>query len=403
MKNGSRTAPGGALTVAIFALTALLVGPFPAASAGAADETASLRPCDIYAASGAPCSAAFSSTRALFAKYNGPLYRLKRASDRAQRDVGVLKRGGYANAAVQDSFCAKTTCVMSKIYDQTPNHNDLVPQGPTLAPYSNTLWSHDPVAASALPIKAGGHRVYGMKFVSHSPLGVPCYVALTCIGSRGQAYNNGNKVAKGVAVNGQPEHIYGVFGGTFSGDKCCFGFGNSEPSGTDNGDGTMNALNFSRLCWDECGVGKGPWVQADLENGVYMTGQTTKTPMSVTAFLGGPFLKGAGWCCGTTSKNVSMAYPFVTGMLSNDGKKRFSLKGAQSSKTALSTYYDGPLPPGGGYTPMKQEGAIILGSGGDQGTTDGEFFEGVMTFGIPSSAAQSAVQRNIASVGYTMP
>jgi len=51
---------------------------------------------------------------------------------------------------------------------------------------------------------------------------------------------------------------------------------------------------------------------------------------------------------------------------------------------------------------MRQEGAIILGSGGDQGTTDGEFFEGVMTIGVPSSAAEAAVQANVVSVDYRM-
>jgi hypothetical protein len=51
---------------------------------------------------------------------------------------------------------------------------------------------------------------------------------------------------------------------------------------------------------------------------------------------------------------------------------------------------------------MRQEGGIILGSGGDQGTTDGEFFEGVMTMGVPSSAAEAAVQANVVSVAYRM-
>jgi hypothetical protein len=51
---------------------------------------------------------------------------------------------------------------------------------------------------------------------------------------------------------------------------------------------------------------------------------------------------------------------------------------------------------------MRQEGAIILGSGGDQGTPDGEFFEGVMTIGMPSNSAENAVQANIVSVDYRM-
>src|SRR5947209_8496062 len=69
---------------------------------------------------------------------------------------------------------------------------------------------------------------------------------------------------RGVAVRGQPEGVYGVLGGTYSGSDCCFDFGNSEVAGTDNGNGTMDALNFSRDCWDACGPAKGPWVQADL-------------------------------------------------------------------------------------------------------------------------------------------
>jgi hypothetical protein len=357
-------------------------------------------PCDIYAKARTPCVAAFSSTRALFGAYDGPLYEVRRATDEATLDVRPLVRGGYADVASQDAFCARTSCVVATIYDQTAGHNDLVPQAPTTAPYSNTLWSHDPVAANALPITAGGHRVYGLKFQSGSPTGLPCPTAAMCLGNRGQAYNNGNVRARGVAVNGQAESVYGVFGGTFTGADCCFDFGNSEVKGTDNGNGTMDALNFSRDCWDGCGAGSGPWVQADLENGMFMSGQTTPLPGAPTAFLGGSWRAGYGFCCAGTSKNLAMPYPFVTGMLDNPGSKTFAIRGGQATKGGLTTYYDGPVPPGPGYSPMRQEGGIILGSGGDQGTTDGEFFEGAMTIGVPSAAAERAVQANIVKVGY---
>jgi len=95
-----------------------------------------------------------------------------------------------------------------------------------------------------------------------------------------------------------------------------------------------------------------------------------------------------------------MPYPFVTAILNNPGSKTFEIEGANATTGRLTTFYDGPTPPGTGYSPMRQEGAIILGSGGDQGTTDGEFFEGVMTTGVPSSAAEAAVQANILSVRY---
>ena len=73
----------------------------------------------------APCIGAHSTTRALYAAYPGPLYQVQRASDRAYADIGLLSAGGYANAAAQDSFCAGTSCTITKIYDQTTNHNDL--------------------------------------------------------------------------------------------------------------------------------------------------------------------------------------------------------------------------------------------------------------------------------------
>lgn len=361
-----------------------------------------MEPCDIYAKAGTPCVAAYSSTRALFARYDGPLYQVRRASDGATLKIGLLTRGGYANVRPQHTFCHRTSCVVAQIYDQTADHNNLVPQGPTTAPYSNTAWSHLPVVANALPITAGGHHVYGLKFVNHSPTGRPCFTAATCQGNPGHAYNNGHRRAKGVAVNGQAESVYGVFGGTFSGDQCCFDFGNSEIKGTDDGNGTMDALNFSRDCWDGCGAGHGPWVQADLENGMFMTGRTTPTAEHFTAYIGGSFRSGDGFCCAGSARNLAMPYPFVTGMLDNPGSRTFTIKGAKSSSRRLTTYYSGHVPPGQGYSPMRQEGAIILGSGGDQGTTDGEFFEGAMTIGVPSRAAENAVQANIAKVRYRM-
>ena len=53
---------------------------------------------------------------------------------------------------------------------------------------------------------------------------------------------------------------------------------------------------------------------------------------------------------------------------------------------------------------MTLEGAIVLGTGGDDTNASiGSFFEGVMTSGYPSDAAENAVQANIASVGYGGP
>jgi non-reducing end alpha-L-arabinofuranosidase len=50
---------------------------------------------------------------------------------------------------------------------------------------------------------------------------------------------------------------------------------------------------------------------------------------------------------------------------------------------------------------MQTEGSIVLGTGGD-GTklSRGYFFEGVMTAGYPTDAADNAVQANMVTAGY---
>jgi hypothetical protein len=50
-------------------------------------------PCDIYAAAGDPCVAAHSTTRALYASYNGPLYQVLRQSDGKTLDIRVAVPG----------------------------------------------------------------------------------------------------------------------------------------------------------------------------------------------------------------------------------------------------------------------------------------------------------------------
>ena|SRR5690348_6240732 len=48
-------------------------------------------PCDIYAAAGDPCVAAHSTTRALYASYNGPLYQVMRQSDGKMLNIGIVR------------------------------------------------------------------------------------------------------------------------------------------------------------------------------------------------------------------------------------------------------------------------------------------------------------------------
>ncbi|HMG64326.1 MAG TPA: arabinofuranosidase catalytic domain-containing protein, partial [Streptosporangiaceae bacterium] len=123
----------------------------------APSQAATQEPCDIFGAAGTPCVAAHSTVRALFAAYNGPLYQVQRASDSTYTNVGVLTAGGVGNAAAQDSFCASTTCTITRIYDQTTHHNDLTVEGP-----GGNGGQDKPANAAALPITVGGHKAYGV-------------------------------------------------------------------------------------------------------------------------------------------------------------------------------------------------------------------------------------------------
>jgi hypothetical protein len=306
-------------------------------------------PCDLYASGGTPCVAAHSLVRALFGRYGGRLYQVKRASDNTTLDIGTLATGGYAGAAAQDTFCAGTTCSITIIYDQTSNHNDL--------PVTAQLGS---AVANALPISANLNAVYGLKVTP------------------GVGYRN--NATTGVAGGSSPEGMYMVTSGTYVNSGCCFDYGNAETNSQDDGAGRMDALNFGTYCEFAPCSGSGPWVEADMENGQYMGN-------------------------GNNPGDVSMGFDFVTAMLKNDGTSTFALKGGNAQSGALTTDYSGTLPTlqvgGLSYIPMNKQGAIILGTGGDNSDADlGSFFEGAITSGYPTDATENAVQANIVAAGY---
>ncbi|WP_055489781.1 alpha-L-arabinofuranosidase B [Streptomyces sp. TP-A0356] len=341
---------------AVLTVLALVLGFSAGAGAPEAAAAGSL-PCDIYAAAGTPCVAAHSLARALYSSYNGPLYQVQRASDSATANVGLPAAGGYADAAAQDSFCSGTTCIITRIYDQSSRHNDLTVEGAGGAGAADVG-----APADALPVTVGGHQVYGLEI------------------SAGMGYRN--NATSGVAVNGQAEGMYMVTSGTHVNGRCCFDYGNAETNNKDTGNGHMDAINFGTECWFSPCYGQGPWVQADLENGLFQSD--------------------SGYSKNTSNTGTG-PLPFVTALLKNNGQNHFALKYGNAQSGALTTTYSGPEPTvnGGGYSPMHQEGAIVLGTGGDNSNGSiGSFFEGVMTSGIPTDAADSSVQANIVSVGY---
>lgn len=318
-------------------------------------------PCDLYAAGNTPCVAAHSTVRALYRAYQGKLYQVQRASDKSTKDIAVSSPGGFADATQQDTFCAGTTCTIAIIYDQSPKGNHLTP-----APAGGAVKSPDkPVNAAKSKVMVGGHSVYAAYFEG------------------GMGYRN-NKT-NGVATGDAPQSMYMVTSGKHYNSLCCFDYGNAETTNNDDGNGTMEAIYFGnqRSYWGwgnitPNGDGSiGPWVEADLENGLF-----------------------AGPAFGEFKANTPVRYDFVTAMVK--GKPGgFAIKGGNANSGTLKTMYEGERPKMSGYNPMKKQGAIILGIGGDNSNgSQGTFYEGCMTSGYASNDTDEAVQANIIAAGY---
>jgi hypothetical protein len=344
----------GRRRLALAAATTLLGAGLTSLATQSASAATSL-PCDIFAAHGTPCAAAHSTTRALFASYSGSLYQVRRSSDSHTLNIGVLSTGGYANAAAQDSFCANTTCVITIIYDQTSHHNNLT-QAPGGAFPGPAAGGYDNLAdATAAPTTVGGHKAYGV------------YIAA------GDGYRDDS--TSGIATGDSSEGIYGVFDGTHTNWGCCFDYGNAETNAHDDGNGTMEAVYFGRITTWGYGTGTGPWVMADMENGL---------------FSGANARYNAG--------DPTVNYRYTTAII-NGGVNHWAIKAGNAQSGGLSTYYNGARPTG--YNPMHKQGAIVLGIGGDNSHgSAGTFYEGVMTSGYPTDTAETLVQANIVSVAY---
>ncbi|KAJ7356822.1 alpha-L-arabinofuranosidase [Mycena albidolilacea] len=313
-------------------------------------------PCDIYASGGTPCVAAHSTTRALFSAYSGSLYQIKRGSDGATTNIGPLSAGGVANAAAQDSFCASTTCLITTIFDQSGRGNHL-----TQAPPGGAASGTDPngfdnlAAADGAPVTLNGQKAYGV-FIAP-----------------GTGYRN--DATNAIAVGDAAEGIYAVLDGTHFNGNCCFDYGNAETSADDTGNGHMEAIYFG--IGGGKGAGSGPWVQADLENGLF-------AGLNIAA---------------VNPSNPTITSRFVTAVVKGE-PGTWAIRGGNAASGSLSTFYSGARP-SGGYNPMHKEGAIILGIGGDNSNrAQGTFYEGVMTTGYPSDATENSVQANVVAARY---
>jgi hypothetical protein len=196
------------------------------------------------------------------------------------------------------------------------------------------------------------------------------------------AYRNNSP--KGIAKGNQAESMYMVVDGKRYSDQCCFDYGNGETSGHDDGNGTMEALYWgTNITWGGKGNGTGPWVAADLENGMFKANQG-----------------GSGSSSESFPNDKTVSANFATTVLKGPAADTFGLKAGDAQSGKLVTMWNG-LRPSPNYYPKQLEGAIFLGTGGDgsPGGT-GTFFEGAMTMGNPPDSIDDKIQANIVAAGY---
>jgi non-reducing end alpha-L-arabinofuranosidase len=281
--------------------------------------------------------------------------------DGETEDIGAVD--GYADADAQTEFCSVGSCVIQVVYDQSPMGNDLTEAPPGSAKPTPS----SPVNAQALKVSIGGHEAYGMLFRPN------------------QGYRK--LLGNGTPVGDEPQTIYMVSSQQDLINGCCFDYGNATTTANNDGNGTAEAVYVGMgVIWGT-GVGDGPWVMADLENGLY-----------------------PGWEHGQDrdiSTNTPVAYDFVTAVLvgdtanKNGGKGRFALYGGDATTGSLKTMYDGVRPEKPGYVPMQKQGSVILGVASDNSDGDGgRFYEGVMANGAATKETVDALQAVIVAAGY---
>ncbi len=358
----------------MLALTFTVMGAAPAMAqaGGAGSNVAPPRPkgpCDIYAAAGDPCVAAYSTTRALYAGYNGPLYQVMRQPDGKRLDIGVVEpaaspypdAGGYADAAAQDAFCASTYCWITTIYDQSSKHNNLTQaprgafSGPAMGGFNNV-----PLAGMA-PVTIVGHKVYGV-FIEPG------------MGMR-------DDDPRGTAVGDQAEGEYWVINGKHYNSGCCFDFGNAEIDSRDDSAGTMETAYFGDAPYWYHGNLSGPWIMTDQENNLVGC-------VNADGSKGCPELPDIDW-------------RFVTAIAKGEPHHWTSM-GGDAQRGGLRVMFSGPRV-NSSYDPMRKQGAILLGNGGDNSNgSQGTFYEGAMTAAgtFPANATDQLVQANIVAARY---
>ena len=214
------------------------------------------------------------------------------------------------------------------------------------------------------PITIMGHKVYGV-FIAP-----------------GMGLRNDNP--KGTAVDDQAEGQYWVVNGHHYNSGCCFDYGNAETDSRDDGNGTMETTYYGNASSWYHGNPPGPWIMTDQENN-----------------LVGCVNPDASKLCGDLP---NITWRFVTAIAKGEPHHWTSM-GGNAQQGDLKVMFDGPRVDRS-YDPMRKQGAILLGNGGDNSNgSQGTFYEGAMTAAgtFPTDATDQKVQANVVAAKYDVP
>src|SRR5436189_6485772 len=76
--------------------------------------------------------------------------------------------------------------------------------------------------------------------------------------------------------------MYSVFDGTHFDSGCCFDYGNAETNSAADGPGTMENTYFGTSTTWGSGAGRGPWIMADMEAGLFSGYNARQNPADPT-------------------------------------------------------------------------------------------------------------------------
>ena len=372
------------------------------------------------------------------------MYSVRRQSDGTSFDVKVKSKGGFADSESQDTFCDKTKCVFDRIYDQTSFQNHL-----GIAPAGGAHWQPDiPADAASDPLYVGGHKVYGLRM--DPPSG---YRNDTTTGiAVGDAAETMYAVFNGTHYNDKCCFDYGnaetnnLDDGAATMEALYFGNAKGGLNHGGAGKGPWIMADMENALWGGDVVESNeplidhPFVTAMIkgDESKYIPAQDSNYTLSVDH--GGFDMEPCGFSgcdltktsthldCEALCRNTSgcVGYVFADSSCSvsnlpicwtksswSEGKTHacrnsrllydvpghWAIKGGNAMEGDLTVYFDGKRAPG--YAPMKKQGAIILGIGGDNSEgAVGTFYEGAMIRGYTSDATDNAIQSNIVNVRY---